>query len=70
MLLNIDRPLGTATLHVDSCPYVPDPFGTRWKPVGQLGRDGGWFRVASGERAEKLVARTLPSVTLRRCSRC
>ena len=47
MLLNIDKPLRTVTLHADDCTRSPDPVGTVHKPVGELGRDGGWFAVAN-----------------------
>lgn len=43
MLLNIDKPNRTCTLHSDSCPRIPRPHGTPLKPVESLGRDGGWF---------------------------
>lgn len=70
MLLNIDKPLKKATLHNEFCSFVPKPHGTKLKPVGRLGEDGGWFPVGSEEEA-KMVARVhWPSAVFVRCSRC
>jgi|MudIll2142460700_1097286.scaffolds.fasta_scaffold1038323_1 hypothetical protein len=70
MLLNIDKPNRTATLHADSCRQVPDPLGTQLKPVGAIGRDGGWFQVESRSQAESTVEREVPGLTLVHCSWC
>lgn len=52
MLLNIDLPERHAMLHDKSCSHLPRPVSTRYKPVGSVGRDGGWFRIASKASAE------------------
>jgi hypothetical protein len=70
MLLNIDKPLRTATLHSESCSHLPQPLGTPFKLVGSLGRDGGWFHVASRSEAEATVQREFPSAAFVRCSYC
>lgn len=70
MLLNLDKPLKKATLHNEFCSFVPKPYGTKLKPVGHMGRDGGWFHVNS-EPDAALVARThLPGAAVTRCPRC
>jgi hypothetical protein len=50
VLLNIDKPLKRATLHNEFCAFVPKRHGTVLKPVGQLGRDGGYVsrRIRAG----------------------
>ena len=65
MLLNIDKPHRTSTLHADDCPHIPKPVGTAFKPVGQsgMGRDGGWFVVASEAEARIIAERQFPRVT-------
>ena len=69
MLLNLDKPLRTATLHLDECSQVTSPVGTPYKPLGSMGRDGGWFKVASLAEADTLV-RGLPWASLHRCTYC
>jgi len=56
MLLNIDKPLKKATLHNEFCSFVPKPPGTKLKPLGSMGEDGGWLFVRSEQQA-RLVAR-------------
>lgn len=70
MLLNIDKPLKRATLHNEFCSFVPKPHGTKLKPVGHLGVDGGWFEVESLEEARQLSEREWPAATFHRCPRC
>jgi hypothetical protein len=62
MLLYIDRPLRTATLHDDTCSHAPRPHGTEFKPLGKLGRDGGWFSVSSSAKARVVAQREFPQV--------
>src|SRR4030095_8457857 len=52
MLLNIDLPERHAMLHDKSCSHLPRPVSTRYKHVGSVGGDGGWFRIASKASAE------------------
>ena len=70
MLLNIDKPQRTAFLHSLGCSQVPSPLGTEYKPVGHVGRDGGWFEVSSPVEAEAVVDRELPGTELQECSNC
>jgi len=70
MLLNLDKPLKKATLHNEFCSFVPKPIGTKLKPVGQLGRDGGWFYAASDVEAVLLMRQHLPHAVFTRCPRC
>lgn len=70
MLLNIDKPLKKATLHNAFCSFVPKPHGTRLKPFGKLGTDGGWFEVSSEPEAKQVAAKEWPEATFVRCSRC
>jgi hypothetical protein len=70
MLLNIDVPLRTATLHDEACSYVPKPFGTHFKPVGALGRDGGWFPVSSTAEAKAVASREYRQATFKACTFC
>jgi hypothetical protein len=70
MLLNIDKPLKRATLHNEFCALVPKPLGTKLKPVGRMGRDGGWFHVNSDADAAIVTRSIFPHATLHRCPRC
>jgi len=70
MLLNIDKPLRTSTLHDETCSYVPQPYGTKFKPLGTLGRDGGWFFVLSSAEAKKVAQREFPQGTFKPCQYC
>ena len=70
MLLNLDAPLKRATLHNEFCALVTKPIGTKLKPLGQLGPDGGWFEVATKAEAATKVRTLLPHATLTRCPRC
>ncbi|MCS3360920.1 hypothetical protein NYL07_13945 [Xanthomonas translucens pv. translucens] len=70
MLLNIDKPLLSSTLHEESCSYVPKPHGTELKPVEALGRDGGWFFVRSVASAEALAHREFPQGAFKVCTYC
>ena len=70
MLLNIDKPHRTATLHTDDCPHIPHPVGTSLKPVGELGRDGGWFKVPSETAARAVAMREFERGDFIRCQFC
>ncbi len=70
MLLNIDKPQRTAFLHSLGCSQVPSPLGTEYKPVGRIGRDGGWFDVSSPLEADAVIAREFPGTELQECSTC
>ncbi|PTQ89487.1 hypothetical protein C8N29_10618 [Agitococcus lubricus] len=70
MLLNIDKPLRTSTLHREDCPYIPKPYGTQLKPRDQMGRDGGWFLVLSEVEAKAVAEREFSRGTFVRCSKC
>jgi hypothetical protein len=70
LLLNIDKPLKKATLHNEFCSFVPKPPGTKLKPVGRLGPDGGWFVVSSEDDAKKAAVDLLPQASFVRCPRC
>jgi len=70
MLLNIDKPLRTATLHSDTCSRVPVPYETEYKKKNKLGRDGGWFTVDSEDKAKALAQSVAPQTTLKRCKYC
>ncbi|SKA14657.1 hypothetical protein [Novilysobacter spongiicola] len=70
MLLNIDRPLRSATLHADDCNRIPKPVGTQYKPVGELGRDGGWFTVADERQARAVAHAEFERGEFHRCQFC
>jgi hypothetical protein len=70
MLLNLDRPTRTATLHSEGCAMVPKPFGTQWKLLGKMGRDGGWFTVSSDTEARTLAQTELTGAAFIRCQNC
>ena len=70
MLLNIDKPLKRATLHNEFCSFVPKPHGTRLKPLGRMGADGGWFHVTSEPEAVVAARTQAPYASFRRCPRC
>jgi hypothetical protein len=70
VFLNIDKPRKRATLHNEFCSFVPKPYGTQRKPVGRLGRDGGWFQVTSEPQAMILAKREFPLALYGRCPRC
>ncbi len=70
MLLNIDKPHRTAVLHAVDCPRIPNPYGTSYKPVARLGRDGGWFEVGSEEEARLIAQQQLPFAEFIRCQIC
>ena len=70
MLLNLDKPTRTATLHSDGCPMVPTPRETQWKLLEKMGRDGGWFTVSSDAEAHTLVQKELTGAVFIRCQNC
>ena len=70
MLLKIDKPQRTATLHDDACSQVPRPVGTAFKAVEELGRDGGWFSVATEMQAQEIAARQFERAQFAKCQRC
>ena len=70
MLLNLDIPLKRATLHNQFCSFVPKPVGTKLKPLGRMGEDGGWFTVTSEDEADDTRRAYLPQANLVRCPRC
>jgi len=70
MLLNVDKPNDTTTLHEDGCSMIPKPFGTTLKPVEKLGRDGGWFNVTSDTEARAVAQRELPGGAFISCQFC
>ena len=70
MLLNIDKPMLTAILHNDGCRYIPSPYGTEFKPVDKLGRDGGWFPVNSQVEAEQIAVREFDRAKFSLCQIC
>ena len=70
MLLNIDKPHRTSTLHDETCPHVPQPHGTKFKPIGTLGRDGGWFSVSSAAEAIQVADREFPQGAFKPCHFC
>jgi hypothetical protein len=70
MVMNLDKILSRAVLHDEHCVYVPKTAGSSVKPVGQMGRDGGWFRVKSEAEATELATSLLPGVTVKHCPRC
>lgn len=70
MLLNIDKPHRTCTLHSDDCSRIPKPHGTQFKPVGSLGRDGGWFSVSSMQQAKSVALREFPKGVFQACASC
>ncbi len=70
MLLNIDKPLKSATLHAPTCTHVPKPYGTVHKPVEKLGRDGGWFIVRSEQDGQIVAAREFTAAKFSLCSFC
>lgn len=69
-LLNLDKPLNRATLHNGFCSMVPKPVGTKLKPMGHLGRDGGWFEVKTEAEAALIARSHLPGALVIRCPRC
>jgi hypothetical protein len=70
MLLNIDKPLRTSTLHEATCAYIPKPHGTPLKPLENLGRDGGWFSASSESAARAIVDRECPGSEFKLCNYC
>lgn len=70
MLLNIDKPLRTSTLHETACAYIPKPPGTPLKPLGSLGQDGGWFSTASEAAAKAIAEREFPDGEFKICNYC
>lgn len=49
---------------------VPQPYGTTYKPVNELGRDGGWFTAASESAARTIAAREFPAGDFTHCKNC
>ena len=70
MLLNIDKPHRTATLHNESCSFIPSPLGSPYKPIEQLGRDGGWFSLATEAEARSFASMEFPHGEFVRCQNC
>ena len=70
MFLNIDKPHRSATLHSAGCSFLPQPLGTEFKLVDKLGRDGGWFSVASEAQARAVWREEYPRAEFIRCQNC
>jgi hypothetical protein len=70
MLLNIDILHRTATLHKEGCFHLPRSLGTKFKLVGQMGRDGGWFPVNSKADAVKIARQLAPKSEVVPCNDC
>jgi hypothetical protein len=70
LLLNIDKPHRTCTLHSPACSMVPKPHGSVHKPVGSLGRDGGWFDAVSEAAACAIAAREFAAGEFGLCGYC
>jgi len=70
MLLNIDKPLKSATLHALTCGHVPKSYGTVHKSREKLGRDGGWFVVHSEQEGQAVATQEFPAATFSLCSFC
>lgn len=70
MLLNIDKPRNSATLHSEDCKTLPKPVGTELKPVGRVVKQGGWFLGISEDDARSLAQRERPRGEFIRCQRC
>lgn len=70
MFLNLDKLIYRGVLHNEFCIYVPRTGGSNFKPFGQMGRDGGWFRVSCEAEAFRLATLLLPGSPVKRCPRC
>lgn len=70
MLLNIDKPHCTAKLHREGCVCLPNPLGTKRKPMGEMGQDGGWFEVEDEIQAQAVAKREFERGTYKRCPYC
>jgi hypothetical protein len=70
MFLNIDKPHRAATLHSAGCPHLPQPLGTQFKPIDELGRDGGWFLVNSEVQARAIWQEKYSRAEFIRCQSC
>ncbi|MEJ8852730.1 hypothetical protein [Variovorax rhizosphaerae] len=70
MLLKIDKRLRTARLHREDCKRIPSPVGSVHKPIGKLGRDGGWFSVTSEAEASAVARTNFPQAKFDRCQFC
>ena len=57
-------------LHADECSHIPIPTGTEFKPIGNLGRDGGWFSVGSEAEARMVLLKEFPAGVFVRCQNC
>ena len=70
VLLNIDLKHRTAIFHTHqgSCSHGRKTYGTRFKPAGHLGRDGGWFAAATMAEAQSIASREVPGYRVRECS--
>lgn len=69
-LLNIDIPNRTSTLHMILCERVPKHYGTVYKPVEKIGRDGGWFKLDSELDCRKTAEQLFPIGLVKLCSYC
>lgn len=70
VLLNIDKKHRTSVLHANDCKRIPRPHGTSYKPVGRLGRDGGWFAVDSEVEGRTTARERFPTGEFIRCQNC
>jgi hypothetical protein len=70
MLLNIDKPHCTATVHREDCAHIPTPDGTEHKPAGEMGRDGGWFTVTDERQGQAVAVDQFERGVFQRCPYC
>lgn len=70
MVLSLDKINRWAMLHRKRCIRVAGRYGTKAKPLGELGRFGGWFEVADLEEARSRVSEQAPYLPLRLCVSC
>ena len=71
MLINVGRQRGGGAVHEDDCAYARR-YGTKLKPYGHLGKDGGWLEGKSLEEVvQKAKAATRnPHLPIHECSFC
>jgi hypothetical protein len=68
--VNIDKKLRTQVLHVDpGCGDVRDRGSGQYKPVGSIGRDGGWLAAHSLDNA-LTISNLHGKASLTYCSNC
>lgn len=68
--LNVDKPSKRSTLHKASCSHIARRRMAKFKGVGEMGRDGGWFACSNIEQAKARAKKEGKGYEFIECSFC